>query len=295
MTRQVVTYLLRQDAEVYVESGKKGDAPWEDFPDGVREFDRELPESVFAAVVIGGDGTILRAAKRLYGTDIPMIGINLGTVGYMTELEVEECDLLGKLLNHKGALPDSVHVDERMMLSYAVWRQGKKVFSGVALNEVVLAKESTSRMIDVDLIHDAHVIASYQCDGVIVSTPTGSTAYSLSAGGAIMDPKLSCIGVVPLCPYLSIHSGSILFSDEAKVELCFHSKRDSSALLSVDGEEYFRLEDGDTVSFCAAEHKAKLLRFKDTDFYKLLNMKLKNRMLVLTDGGNEASCCDANR
>ena len=139
-------------------------------------------------------------------------------------------------------------------------------------------------MIDADLFHDGSLVTSYQCDGVIVSTPTGSTAYSLSAGGTIADPKMSCIGVVPLCPYLAIYSGEILFSEAAHVELCFHSRRGSTAYLSVDGKENISLCDGDRVEFCAAEHKAKLLRFKNTDFYKLLNTKLKNRMCMLTDG-----------
>lgn len=290
LTRRVVSYLLSNHAAVYLYDGAR--VAEGRFPDSVcrlSDMTEAREVSFYAAVVIGGDGTILHAARTLYGYGIPMIGINLGTVGYLTELEVDECELLGRLLScsdtlfGEKTLPSGVTLDERMMLSYRVLRDSEVVFEGVALNEVTLGKGELSHMIDIELVHDDGVIATYQCDGIIVSTSTGSTAYSLSAGGAIMDPKLSCIGVVPLCPYLSIYAGPIVFSDKANIELRFHSKRESRAYISVDGNENFPLCDGDRVCIAAAEHKAKLLRFKPTDFYRLLNRKMKNRMALLTD------------
>ena len=279
---EVADFFAKKGGKVYMEESVRGFS--ETKIPNAHYFGKELPEELCAAVVIGGDGTILRAARLLYGRDIPIVGINLGTVGYLTELEVGECELLEKLFELRGGIPAGVSLDERMMLSFRVVRGDKTVREGVALNEVVLAKGEISRMIDVDLSHDESTVTSYQCDGVIVSTPTGSTAYSLSAGGTIMDPELSCIGVVPLCPYLAIYSGPILFSEKAHIELRFHARRGSSAYLSADGKDNFPLCDGDRILCCAAEHKARLLRFKNTDFYKLLNTKLKNRMLMLTDG-----------
>ncbi len=294
VTQRVVSYLLARHAVVYMYDAARVSEPL--FTDSVfylSSMTAANDATFYAAVVIGGDGTILHAARTLYGYDVPMIGINLGTVGYLTELEVNECELLGHLFenpeNTKSIheLPTAVTLDERMMLSFRVLRKGDTVFDGVALNEVTLGKGELSHMIDIELVHNDGVIAAYQCDGIIVSTPTGSTAYSLSAGGAIMDPKLSCIGVVPLCPYLSIYAGPIAFSDKANLELRFHSKRESRAYVSVDGNENFPLCDGDRLCIEAADHKAKLLRFKPTDFYRLLNRKMKTRMALLTDNKEE--------
>ena len=282
VARQVTEYFVLKGATVYFEekmrSACKEAIPYAEY------FDTVIPENIRAAIVIGGDGTILRAARLLYGHDIPMIGINLGTVGYLTELEVGEYELLEKLFETDKEIPKDVLSDERMMLSFRIVRDGKIAYEGVALNEAVLAKGEISRMIDVDLFHDGSLVTSYQCDGVIVSTPTGSTAYSLSAGGTIMDPEMACIGVVPLCPYLAIYSGPILFSEKARIELVFRARRGSAAYLSADGKENISLCDGDRIEIRSADHKAKLWRFKNTDFYRLLNTKLKNRMLMLTDG-----------
>lgn len=234
------------------------------------------------AVVIGGDGTILKAAKLLYGKNIPIIGINLGKVGYMAELEVGECELMSALLPGSD-VKSEVHIDERMMLSCSVVRNGKTVFSTVCLNEAVVAKGDIARMIDLRMCLNGDVIAEYQCDGIIAATPTGSTAYSMSAGGAVIDPKIECISVIPLCPYLCINSSPIIFSKDSEIEIFYSSSRENSAYLSTDGEEGFLLCDKDRIIVCAAEHTTKLLRFKKTDFYKLLNTKLTNRLSELAD------------
>ncbi len=242
-----------------------------------------FPSGIDAAIVIGGDGTILRAAKLLCKEDIPIVGINLGKVGYMAELEVDECELLSALFSDDDAVSKSVKLDERMMLSCRVVRADETVFSGECLNEAVIAKGDISRMIDLSLSVDGEILAEYQCDGVIAATPTGSTAYSMSAGGAIIDPKIECISVLPLSPYLSINSSPIIFSKGTTIEFVYHCVRDNSAYVSVDGGESIPLSDGDRIIVSESEYTTKLLRFKKTDFYKLLNAKLANRISELAE------------
>ena len=235
-------------------------------------------EDMDVAIVIGGDGTILRASKPFCRTKTPIIGINLGKVGYMAELEVDEYDLLEQLFSESKS---DVIIDERMMLSCKVVRSGQVVFSGECLNETVIAKGDISRMIDLRLCVDGDVVAEYQCDGIIAATPTGSTAYSMSAGGAIIDPKIECISVLPLSPYLSINSSPIIFSKDTEIEFEYRCVRHNSALLSIDGGNKMQLVDGDKIIVSESPYTTKLLRFKKTDFYKLLNTKLANRISEL--------------
>lgn len=242
----------------------------------------ECIKSSSNAIVIGGDGTILKASKLLYGCDIPIIGINMGKVGYMSELEKNEIEFLSALLSD-AERTDNMTVDERMMLSCKVLRNDSEVFSSVCLNEAVVAKGDITRMIHLKLKLDGVTIAEYQCDGLIAATPTGSTAYAMSAGGAIIDPKIECISVVPLSPYLCINSSPIIFSKESVLEITYISERGNSAYVSFDGDESFKLSDGDRVIISNAQHNTKLLRFKKTDFYKLLNTKLADRFSELAD------------
>jgi len=217
--------------------------------------------------------------------DIPIVGINLGKVGYMAELEVNEYEILSSLLLNAGNSSETVKTDARMMLSCNVFRDEKLVFSGECLNEAVIAKGDISRMIDLTLAVDGEVLTDYQCDGVIAATPTGSTAYSMSAGGAIIDPKIECISVLPLSPYLSINSSPIIFSKDTKLEFVYRCVRHNSAYLSIDGGESIRLFDGDRIIITESPYTTKLLRFKKTDFYKLLNAKLANRISELAQRG----------
>ncbi len=242
-----------------------------------------IPADIDVAIVIGGDGTILRAAKLMCKYDIPVVGINLGKVGYMAELEVNECELLSALFSDDEEVSKGVMLDERMMLSCKVVRADKIVFSGECLNEAVIAKGDISRMIDLGLSVDGENLAEYQCDGVIAATPTGSTAYSMSAGGAIIDPKIECISVLPLSPYLSINSSPIIFSKGSTIEFVYHCVRHNSAYVSIDGGESIPLSDGDRIIVSESEYTTKLLRFKKTDFYKLLNAKLANRISELAE------------
>ena len=281
VAEKAAVYLLTKGVQLYIESGMKNAVADSEILSQAHFLSiDECIKVSDVAIVIGGDGTILKASKLLYGTDIPIIGINLGKVGYMSELEKDEILHLEALFEKENI---SVCTDERMMLSCKVLRNGKQVYSNICLNEVVIGKGDIARMVDIELSLDGEVIAEYQCDGIITATPTGSTAYSMSAGGAIIDPKIECISVVPLCPYLCINSSPIIFSKESVIEIRYKEQRGNSAYISVDGEEGFRLSDDDSIVISKAEYNTKLLRFKKTDFYKLLNTKLTNRISELAD------------
>ncbi|MBR5552730.1 MAG: NAD(+)/NADH kinase [Clostridia bacterium] len=280
VTGKIIDYLLSYDVEVLVD-----DFFYEKLDKNIQNKvcfinKNELSSDIDYAIVIGGDGTILRASKVLCKLDVPIVGINLGKVGYMAELEVDEYEILSSLFC-KEKTNDAVKTDSRMMLSCNVLRNGKIVFSGECLNEAVIAKGDISRMIDLALEVDGEVLAEYQCDGIIAATPTGSTAYSMSAGGAIIDPKIECISMLPLSPYLSINSSPIIFSKDTKLEFVYRCVRHNSAYLSLDGGESIKLSDGDRVIITESPYITKLLRFKKTDFYKLLNAKLANRISEL--------------
>ncbi|MBE6623414.1 MAG: NAD(+)/NADH kinase [Ruminococcaceae bacterium] len=281
VAEKAAEFLINKGADFYIESGMKDAVSDTKILSQAHFLSlNECVKSSDAAIVIGGDGTILKASKILYGTGIPIVGINLGKVGYMSELEKDE-------ISHLEALFESneknICIDERMMLSCKVIRGDREAYKNVCLNEAVIGKGDIARMVDIELSLDGEFIAKYQCDGIITSTPTGSTAYSMSAGGAIIDPKIECISVVPLCPYLCINSSPIVFSKESVIEIRYKEQRGNTAYISVDGEEGFRLADGDTIVISKAEHNTKLLRFKKTGFYKLLNTKLTNRISELAD------------
>ena len=218
-------------------------------------------------VVIGGDGVMLEAARRATPCGIPILGINMGRVGYMTELEMNELDLLDKIF------ADEFHFDERAMLRVDIRsNKGTSRFSAYALNEAVIANGTTARIIDLELSDNGRLVSEYRADGLVIATPTGSTAYSLSAGGPIVDPKLSCFCVTPICPH-SLVARPLVFPDSAILEIKNICVREKILHLTVDGKATFDLYFGDTVVITKAAISTKLLRIKDDDFYSKIRMK----------------------
>ncbi len=229
-------------------------------------------------IVFGGDGTILKIAKKAapYGTYI--LGINLGRVGYIAELEISELPLLDTLLKLKT--PDEINkcpllkIDRRMMIKTEIIRNGEPIFSANALNDVVISKGAVSRMAGLELKCDGKNITSYRADGIVISTPTGSTAYCMSAGGPIIDPKLECICAIPVCPYMCVNPGAIVFSDTSTIEVTFHADKINEAFCTLDGVGAKSISDGDIVRMKKSPYYTKLIRLKDIDFYSLLNRKM---------------------
>ena len=236
-----------------------------------RIFSYETPELIYGradlAIVIGGDGYMLEAARRAAPVGVPILGINMGRVGYMTELELDEIDLIDKVFDGEYRL------DERAMLKVEIISErGQKRFTAEALNDAVVANGSTARIVDLELSEGDKLVNTYRADGLVIATPTGSTAYSLSAGGPIVDPKLSCICVTPICPH-SLLSRPLVFPDSETLRIKNICAREKVLHLTVDGRATFDLFYGDSVVVTKSDIRAKLLRIKDEDFYSKIRMK----------------------
>ena len=228
----------------------------------------EIYERAELAIVLGGDGFILDASRRAAPLGVPILGINLGRVGYMAELEVDELDLLEKYFS------GDYRIDERAMLEVRVvsGTGDTQKFSSFALNDVVIANGTTARIVDLQLLDDGEPISTYRADGLIVATPTGSTAYSLSAGGPIVDPKLSCFCVTPICPH-SLGARPIVFPDSAKLEIKNICVREKILHLTLDGKATFDMFYGDVAEITRSKLTTKLVRIKLGGFYSKIRAK----------------------
>ncbi len=229
-------------------------------------------------IVFGGDGTILKIAKKASQGGAYILGMNMGRIGYLAELEISEISLLDSVLRVSSPEEleeaEGVFIDKRMMLKCEIIRGGSVVFNSLALNEVVISKGAVSRMAGLHLKCDGKNIISYRADGIVISTPTGSTAYCMSAGGPIIDPGLDCICAVPVCPYMCLNSGAVVFSGSSEIEVVFKADKINEAFCTFDGKSTKSIYDGDIVRITKAPTETKLLRLKDTDFYSRLNEKM---------------------
>ncbi len=231
-------------------------------------LDRELP-SADIIICFGGDGTILHMAKLATRHGIPILGVNIGTMGFMAELESSELDQLPRLVS------GDYTIDSRMMLDVTVHRQRDIIFHELSLNDVVITKGSVARIVHLSVAFDG--VQAMECggDGIIVATPTGSTAYSLSAGGPIVEPEAHSIIVTPICAH-DIGSRCMVASSTrtVTVELTRNARR--NAYLSVDGGKSLRLSMGDVTTVRKSDKETKLIRLKNRSFYDVVNTKFKN-------------------
>ena len=218
-------------------------------------------------VCFGGDGTILHAAKDAQAHGMPVLGVNLGSVGFMAELEVSELNLLSRLPEGK------YQMEERMMLDVAVRREGRVIFRDTALNDAVITKGAVARIIDLDVRADGVQTSRFSGDGLVVATPTGSTAYSMSAGGPIVEPAAENILVTPICPH-ALHARSYVLDRNRLVAVKMGKLSRKTAYLSVDGGKAFRLGSGDQVELRRAQGKVRLVRLMGKSFYAAVNQKL---------------------
>jgi NAD+ kinase len=216
-------------------------------------------------VAVGGDGTILNAARILVPADVPVLGVNLGTLGFLAEVVPRDLHrAMGKVLAGKHT------IEERMLLKARIGDSGAWHY---ALNDLVIDKGGISRVIELHVWIDDHFVGSYKADGLIVSTPTGSTAYSLSAGGPIMNPKMRAIVATPICPHSLAVRPLVIDQDEVlKVEVASDHEK---MTFNVDGQESHRLRSGDVMMAAAAVPTLKLVRVGSRTFYEILRTKLK--------------------
>ena len=215
------------------------------------------------AIALGGDGTIIHCAKRAASFGVPVLGINSGRLGFTAGLESGELAALSRLISGEYTL------ERRMLLDVMV---GDRTFH--ALNETVVSRGALSRMVEVEVANRGERVARYKADGVIVATPTGSTAYSLSAGGPVIEPSLHCLLLTPICPH-SLHTRPYLFG--ADCELSLTPITDTPVFLTIDGEEAIEIKVGETVRVVRSKTQASLIRLIHKPFYDVLHEKLMHR------------------
>lgn len=231
-------------------------------------LDKEL-QSASVVICFGGDGTILHMAKAATRHGIPILGVNIGTMGFMAELESSELDQLARLAQ------GDYKIDKRMMLDVTVHRDRDIIFHDICLNDAAITKGAIARIVHLKVNCDGTQAMECGGDGIIVSTPTGSTAYSLSAGGPIVEPDANSMLITPICAH-DVASRSMVVSEkrEITVEMSRNARR--NAFLSVDGGKALRMNIGDVVTIRKSPLVTKLVRLKDRSFYDVINMKFKN-------------------
>lgn len=222
------------------------------------------------AVVLGGDGSTMKVAKKAAISGKPALGINGGRLGFLSAVERNELSLLEQVLQGKYT------VDERIMLKADVIKNGKIISQNHCLNDAVLSRGDLARLIDIDVKSEKTDLLSVRADGVIISTPTGSTAYSLAAGGPVLSPDLNCFVITSICPH-SLVDRSIVVNSKYTLNITASSDVSNNAVLTCDGEEPIVIGDGCTVSVSLSEYKAKLIKVKSDNFYQIVKKKIIER------------------
>ena len=228
----------------------------------------QLATKADVLLVLGGDGTMLNAARLAAERGILILGVNMGGLGFLTEVRLDK--LYPSL---ERVFANDYVVDERLMLKTHVHRHGETVTQGVVLNDVVISKGTLARMIEITVAIQGQFITNLRGDGLIVSTPTGSTAYSLSAGGPIIDPAVQSLMLTPICPHTLTHRPLIVPAG-AEIEITLTSK-DDGAMATLDGQVGVALTHGDTIEIRQLEKRTRLIRFPETRYYEVLREKLK--------------------
>ena len=231
-------------------------------------LDRELPGASMV-VCFGGDGTILHMAKAATRQGIPILGVNIGTMGFMAELESGELDQLKKIAE------GDYSIDERMMLDVTVLRDRDIIFHDICLNDVVVTKGAIARIVHLNVECDGVKAMECSGDGVIVATPTGSTAYSLSAGGPIVEPAARNIIITPICNHM-VGSRPIVTSEKRVIKVALSKNARRNAYLSIDGGKALRMNMGDVATIKKSHLTTKLVRLHNRSFFDVVSTKFKN-------------------
>jgi NAD+ kinase len=240
---------------------------WGDKPEYVRCMpQREAVDRCDIITSLGGDGTILRVCQVAVEFDKPILGVNLGNIGFMAEIERDALERIHTVID------GGYTIDKRMLISGNVKRGEETRFSAAALNDIVVSRGSASRAIELELWNGSHRIANYKCDGIIAATPTGSTAYSLAAGGPIVGPDSQNIVVTPICAH-TLYAKSFVFGADNTINIR-RASREEGVFLTVDGAGGSAVEAGETVEIKKSDKLCKLIRLDNFNFYDIINRKL---------------------
>jgi len=228
----------------------------------------DIPDKVDLIIVLGGDGTLLSASRLIGSRNIPILAVNLGSLGFLTEVAAEELfPMLEKVLI------GDYEVEERMMVQASIHRHGECITRYNALNDAVISKGSMARIIDLETTINNQYLTTYRVDGLIISTPTGSTGYSLAAAGPIVHPQLHAMIITPICPF-TLNNRPILIPDNSRIKVTLKTEN-VDHLLTLDGQVSFALKAGDTVMVEKAENCTKLIKSPYIDYYEVLRTKLQ--------------------
>lgn len=230
-------------------------------------YDR-LREEADIIILFGGDGTFLHTAHHFIGTDIPLLGINLGRLGFLTEIETDALEETLALL-----VRGNYEIQKRMLLNARVEREQKLVTQSYALNDVVVNRGANARVVKIMLYINDEFVNSYRADGLIIATPTGSTAYSLSAGGPIINPKIRAILVTPICPH-TLYVRPMVISEEENLKIIISGEKNEMKL-TADGRFNYDLVNNDQIIISASKRDVSLIKFPDRTFYTVLHEKMR--------------------
>ena len=263
----VIKILTDGGADVYVQNEykpifKSTKAKFENFDKAMSLCD--------CAIAIGGDGTTLNIAKKAAFLNKSALGINAGRLGFMSGIERDELSLLTKLINKEYI------IDERAMLKATIEKDGEVLSSHHCLNDIVVSRGNFARLIDVTITCDGRSVSNMISDGVIISTPTGSTAYSMAAGGPVVSPEADCIIETPICPH-SLMDRSIIFSADKELIVTANNDQNNSPIMTVDGQEAVNLTPGCQIHIKKSDITTKLIKLKPENFYEVLNKKIIER------------------
>ena len=260
ITNEILNYIIQ--------SGKKGVLSQKDAEGNI--IQGTIPKDADCALVLGGDGTFIRAARELEGCNIPLLGINLGTLGYLTEVELQDFRKALDILFHTKPV-----IEERMMLCGQV----ENIPAHSAMNDIVVTREGALRVVHFNIYVNGELLSTYQADGVIISTPTGTTGYNLSAGGPIVEPTASMFVITPICPH-ALNTSSIVLSSEdiIEVEICSgrYGKMEHAAAV-FDGTNPVSMVTGSRILIKRAEETTKMINLYNESFMKRLCKKMKGK------------------
>ena len=258
MTNEIASYIRENGKNCYI---SQNDENGHIIPDSV-------PEHIECGLVLGGDGTLIRAAREMNASDVPLLGINMGTLGYLTEVEIQDYKaVLDRLFSEKP------NIEERMMIRGSV----NDSISDIALNDIVVSREGELRIVHFDIYVNGELLNSYNADGIIISAPTGSTGYNLSAGGPIVSPTAKMMVLTPICPH-ALNKSSIVLSKEDRSEIVIGESRydrKERAVVTFDGANTVPLSTGDTVRIQCADEVTKLIKVSKKSFMKTMREKMK--------------------
>jgi NAD+ kinase len=264
----LVTWLRGRGASVCLE--RRTSSLVDGLPPGCAVADgTEVAAQADALVVLGGDGTLLGVSHALAGRSVPLLGVNFGSLGFLTEVALPE---LYETL--EGLLDGSYEHEERRMLHAVVRRKGQPDESGDVLNDVVIAKAILSRIIELDVSVDGLFVSAFRADGLIVSSPTGSTAYNLAAGGPILHPSLPAVVLTPICPHM-LTNRPLVIGDQSAVEISLRAERGVEVQVTFDGQRGVPLSSEDSVVVTRSPRTLRLVKAKGRDFFGVLRTKLK--------------------